>query len=178
MAALSVALLSFTHDKIADRAGGSDDPPQERVTDQIIYGFFYFAAILALFPSALSWFTHGGMLAFLAKHSASERSQSDAASTLITGQKRRDYLIQAIDEMTSFDDTLFWVVWFLVPSAFSITLGITVLVWAEHGRIVSVMATVGILYCFVQVVRIVIELAKAWNGRDSSTNTTRTPSVP
>ena len=158
MASISVALLSFSHDKFADRAGDDDDPPPERLSDQAIYACFYLAAVLALIPSALSWFTHGGMLTALANNVAVSQR---AVRITHSGESRRELMKQAIKEMSSYDDSLFWVINFLTPSVLSMLTGITLLVWTEHGLNVAIVITVGLAYCVVQVLRVIDKLAAA-----------------
>jgi hypothetical protein len=136
------------------------------MTDQVIYACFYLAAILALIPSALSWFTHGGMLQALARMMASGKQSSATREAGHNAGNRRETTRKAIIELSSFDDSLFWLVNFIVPAVASMLTGITVLVWTEHGTNVAAVITGGLAYCALRVFLLIVNLANAVHGKN------------
>ena len=67
MASVSVALLSFAHNKFGGQAGEDPDSStstssQELPTDHVVYACFYVSTLLSITPGAFAWLTHGGMI--------------------------------------------------------------------------------------------------------------------
>lgn len=156
-------MLSFAHDKFEDR--GED--AGERTSDHVIYACFYVSVCLALIPAALCIITHSGLLEALSSRATLnfEKGQSvsgeEKSPVSISSDVRCNLLTDTIKKARSYDDSLFWVGWFLFPSVVALIVGLTLLVWADHAKGVATAMTVVLAYCCAHVARLLLKLAVA-----------------
>ena len=144
-------LLYYTELKYSSRS-----PPSTKPTDEVTSGFLLVSLILALISAAVSGITHSGVLSTLATQRKQKRTS--AASN---ANERYDTLKNALSEVQSHDDALFWFVCFLCPAIVSMIMGVMIFVWTEHALAVAVAVSVALVYGVLQAGRVVAVLAKA-----------------
>jgi hypothetical protein len=75
-------------------------------------------------------------------------------------------LEDAIKKARSYDDSLFWVGWFLFPSVLTLIAGLALIAWADHAKGVAIAMTVVLGYCSAHVARLLLMLGIAlYRGR-------------
>lgn len=158
MASVSVALLSFAHDKFGDRV---DATPHQLRADHVVYACFYLSTLLSIMPGAFAWLTHGGMIQIIS--AMVERRTAHIPRRRTSSMMAQDHQ-KAIGEVTLYKDSLFWIMCFLCPAVISMSVGITVLVWSDHSAVVATVTTLGLFYCIFQVSRVIIGLSNAYDN--------------
>ena len=150
-------MLSFAHDKFEDR--GED--AGERTSDHVIYAFFYVSICLALTPAALCIITHSGLLEAISSRATLSSSKAANSEQPISDDVKCHLLEAAIKKARSYDDSLFWVGWFLFPSVVTLIVGLALLAWADHAKGVATAMTVVLAYCSAHVAILLWKLGVA-----------------
>ena len=155
IASVGVSMLSFVNDKFFNREDSG------RTTDHVIYACLYVSICLALIPAALCVITHSGLLQALASKTTLGTSRNGTERQSVNDDVRCNLIRDAIARARSYDDSLFWVAWFVFPSVVTLITSLTLLVWSDHAKGVATAMTAVLVYCCAHVSRLLLKLGVA-----------------
>lgn len=135
---------------------GHDNSPL--VSDQIVYICLYAAILLSFIPGAFAWLMHGDMLDFIwTKLGTAQRSE-------VTEKAAEPALAVPYIHAAQMNGSIFWLVSFICPAVLFTLVGLSVLVWKEHGYVVATPFSVGFFYCLFQLYRVLRNIARGCCG--------------